>query len=160
MTSNDVREVPLTRGLVALTLPAGPFADFTPAPAADMTPPPVLRARVAFDGGELYPVGGELCDVWLLATGDYVHEYSDAAAGSWSRLIAPPQPGIGPDLFVLVTASGSRVFVNAQSQVYMRHAFEVILSLRVVRCSGAGCFRERLLEPGEYWECPDCGVAR
>lgn len=146
--------------MTTTVLPVGPFADFTPPPAADMTPPPVLRAQVAYDGGEPYPVGGELCDVWLLAAGDYVHEYSDTAGGSWSRLIANPQPGIGPDLFVLTTASGSRVFVNAQSRVYMRHAYEVILSLRVVRCSGPGCFRERLLEPGEYWTCPDCEASR
>ena len=146
--------------MTTTVLPTGPFADFAPAPAADMTPPPVLRAQVAFDDGEPYPVDGELVDVWLLGAHDYVFQYSDCAGGSWAQLLEHPQAGIGPDLFVLVTASGSRVFVNAQAQVFMRHAYEVILSLRVVRCSGAGCFRERLLEPGEYWTCPDCEAVR
>lgn len=134
----------------------GPFADFTPAPAGDMAPPPLLRAALAYDGGEPYPVGGELCDVWLLCKGDYLFEYSDTAGGSWARLIADPGVGIGPDLFVLTTASGARVFVNAGAQVYMRHAYEVILSLRTVRCVGDGCSRTRLLEPGDQWVCPDC----
>lgn len=146
--------------MTALTLPAGPFADFLPAPAGDMTPPPVLRAETALDHGEPYPVHGEPCDVWLLAAGDYLFQYSDTAGGSWARLITNPETGIGPDLFVLTTASGSRVFVNVAAQVYMRHAYDVILSLRVVRCLGERCARTRLLEPGGQWVCPDCESAR
>jgi hypothetical protein len=145
--------------VTALTLPAGPFADFTPAPTGDMTPPPLLRAPLAYDGGEPYPVDGKPCDVWLLGKGDYLFEYSDTAGGSWARLIKDPEAGIGPDLFVLTTASGGRVFVNVGAQVYMRHASEVILSLRVVRCLGEGCSRTRLLEPGDQWVCPDCDRA-
>lgn len=147
--------------MTAPTLTANPFADFAPAPVADLAPPPFLRAVVAFDGGDPYPVHDEAkaLPAWMLVEGDYTFSFA-AGRGAWSRLAKAPESGFSPDLLMLTTASGARTFVGAAAQVVVRHAYEVILSLRVVRCSGAGCFRERLLEPGDYWTCPDCGAAR